>query len=202
MVHRTFESISTEAGTAHWCCAIGFLTALSFVLMWISIVMPHAPYLKYDPADVPALMGACAMGPAAGVLVVVLRNLLRFVLVNPDCIGLLMNCIASGSFVWVSGWLYGKSLTKWGAVLAIVCGAATTGVLMVGVNYLALPFYLGLPSDQLAPILMRTILPFNLAKGLANGVLVFLLYKRLSIRLPRSRHPAFPSGSDGEPLYP
>ena len=166
-------------------CAVGCLAAISFVLTNVRVAMPGAPYLLYDPADVPALVAAFTMGPAAGFMVVLLRNLLHGLLVAPELVGHLMNVLASGSFVWVSGLLYIRFHTRTGAIFSLGAGTCAQSMVMVAANAAVLPLYLGLTSKALASTLAFTILPFNLIKGAANSVLVYLLYKRVSGYLPR-----------------
>ena len=49
---------------------IGLMTAISCVLLLlIRIPFPPAPFLKYDPADVPIFVTAFAFGPIPGIVV-------------------------------------------------------------------------------------------------------------------------------------
>lgn len=53
---------------------ISILAVISMVLMFFDVSTWFAPpFLKLDIADLPALLGAFAMGPMAGVLVQLLR---------------------------------------------------------------------------------------------------------------------------------
>lgn len=60
--------------------AIGMLSAIAYVLMLLNFPMPMFPtWLKIDFSDVPALVGAIIMGPAAGVLIELIKNLLDII---------------------------------------------------------------------------------------------------------------------------
>lgn len=57
---------------------ISLLGAIAVVLMYFDFPIPFLPFpwLKIDLSDIPALMGAFAFGPMAGVLIELLKNLL------------------------------------------------------------------------------------------------------------------------------
>ena len=174
----------TQSREARVVASIGFLSAASFVLMFAAIPMPGAPYLLYEPSDVPALVATFTMGPMAGTTVVGLRNLLRL-LVHPNLVGLLINLIASGLFVGVAGLGYRSFKTRHGAILALAVATVAQALALLALNALVLPLYLGLSGAPLTRVLFVTVLPFNLVKGLANSALVYLLYKRISGFFPR-----------------
>ena len=44
-------------------------------------------------------------------------------------------------------------------------------------NYIITPFYMGVPRETVAGMLMSVFLPFNLVKGGINAALTLLLYK-------------------------
>lgn len=164
--------------------AIGFLSAASFLLMSVGIPMPGAPYLVYEPSDVPALVASFTMGPLAGATVVGVRNLLRM-MVHPQLFGLLINLFASGLFVALAGAGYRRWRTRHGAVLALSLATAVQAIALVALNALLLPYYMGLSGPGLTRMLIVTVLPFNLLKGIANSALVYFLYKRISGFFPR-----------------
>lgn len=170
-------------------CSVGFLAAASFVVMNVRIAMPGAPFLVYEPSDVAALVGAFTMGPAAGVAVVLLRDVLRL-FVHPEVVGLGVNVIASGTYVAVAGWLYSRRRTRASAVLALVVATVVQSGIMFAVNLVLLPLYLGLTGAHLFAMLTTAILPFNLLKGAANAFLTYALYKRVSGYFPRTHSTA------------
>ena len=56
---------------------ISSLAVISMILMFLDLSVWFAPpFLKLDLADLPALIGAFAMGPMAGVIVQLVKNLL------------------------------------------------------------------------------------------------------------------------------
>ena len=61
-------------------------------------------------------------------------------------------------------------------------------------NYIITPFYMGVPRETVAGMLLPVFLPFNLVKGGLNAALTLLLYKPIVSAL-RSAHLAEPSVS-------
>ena len=54
----------------------GMLSAVAVVLMYLEIPIPIMPgFIKFDFSDLPALLGAYALGPVAGIIYVSLRML-------------------------------------------------------------------------------------------------------------------------------
>lgn len=167
--------------------AVGFLAATSFVVQNFGVkVVPSAPYLTYEASDVMALVATFTMGPWTGLLVVLIRNLLRMLLVHPDAVGLAMNSLASGTFAVVSGISYRAWHTRTGAIAALLAGIVAQTVVMAGASLAVLPIYLGLPLSSITGSILTVIIPFNLAKGTVNSILTYALYKRVSGYFPRS----------------
>jgi riboflavin transporter FmnP len=61
---------------------IAILAALSTVLFYIGDIpiIPAFPHLKISLADIPAAVAAVAMGPVAGIIVELIKNLLHVLL--------------------------------------------------------------------------------------------------------------------------
>lgn len=173
---------------------IAIFAALSAVFMIFTQfpIIPAAPFLKYDPSDIPALIVTFAMGPLSGVCVVAVKEII-FALMRfnaHDVIGIPMDFIASGTFVFVSGFIYHKKKTKLDAVTALVCGAVIMTVVMSFLNYFIVPVYMKLfvpgfniSSGKLIKIIIAGVIPFNLIKGAINSIVTFFVYKRMSKRI-------------------
>ena len=57
---------------------MGMLAAIGMVLMLVDFPLPLLPsFLQIDLSDVPAVIGAFSLGPAAGVVIELLKNLLK-----------------------------------------------------------------------------------------------------------------------------
>ena len=188
--------------TTHNLTVAAMLSAVAFILMFIEFPIPMLipAFIKMDFSDLPALLGAFALGPVYGVIISFMKNLLHIVIkgTSTACVGELSNFILGAIFSAVAGYLYKHHKSRKTAIIGAVAGAVTMGVLSVPSNYFVVypayvQFYhmpleaiLGmyqaiLPSaDSLIKCLILFNLPFTLVKGLLDAVLCMLIYKPLS----------------------
>ena len=188
--------------TTHNLTVAAMLSAVAFILMFIEFPIPMLipAFIKMDFSDLPALLGAFALGPVYGVIISFMKNLLHIVIkgTSTACVGELSNFILGAIFSAVAGYLYKHHKSRKTAIIGAVAGAVAMGVLSVPSNYFVVypayvQFYhmpleaiLGmyqaiLPSaDSLVKCLILFNLPFTLVKGLLDAVLCMLIYKPLS----------------------
>lgn len=166
---------------------LAMMAAISVVLLLIvRIPFPPAPFLVYDPADMPIYITAFAYGPIAGLLVTIVVSLIQAFLLGGDGLyGFLMHVVATGIVAVVIGLMYKKKKTRKNAIISLVVGVLVAVVVMAGMNLLVTPFYMGVDVKAVVAMLPTVIIPFNLLKAGLNAVLTFLLYKRLSPFLHR-----------------
>ena len=93
---------------------LAMMTAVSLVLLFlVRIPWPPAPFLVYDPADVPIYITAFAFGPVEGLLVTLVVCLLQaFGLGGDGFYGFIMHFVATGIVAVVIGMMYKKNKTK------------------------------------------------------------------------------------------
>lgn len=163
---------------------MALLIALSIALIYLIHVpiFPSAPFLEYDPADVPILIGTFAYGPLAGVIITIVAAGIQAFTVSAQSglYGFLMHVISTSSLVVVSSLIYRKWHTRTGAVVALVCGTVVNGVVMVIANHFVTPHFMRVPTSVVDGMLLPVILPFNLIKAGINSVITFLVYKTVS----------------------
>lgn len=188
-----------------WIAKTGILSAAAIILMYLEFNIPLMPvFLKFDFAEIPALLGAFAMGPWTGLIIEFIKNLSHLPFSHTAFIGELSNFIICGSFVFVAGLLYRGHKTKKRAILSLVIGSLVMTLFGVVVNYyINLPFYARMMGFDLEAIIgaaravgntlvtdMRSLLtfvfvPFNIFKGAVISLLVMLMYKKISPLLHR-----------------
>lgn len=164
---------------------LSVLLAAAVIMYRFSFSLPlFPPFLKYDASDVPIVLGGIAYGPAAGLLLEVLKNLLHALIkggANP--VGLAANVIAGALLVGGTTlvyWLGAQRRLRW---LAIAAGAAVMALGMIPLNlYVFLPAH-GMSADTLTTMAVSTLTPFNLVKGALNAGLALLFYERLAVAL-------------------
>ena len=90
--------------------AVGILSAAAFILMLMEFPIPFLipPFIKFDLSDLPALVGAFAYGPIAGVLIELIKNLLHSTVSGSFFIGEFTNFVLGSIFVFVAGLFYEK----------------------------------------------------------------------------------------------
>lgn len=161
---------------------IALLSAFGVILQFLSFPVPFFPeYLRYDAAELPALIAAFAIGPWAGVLVDLGKNLLSLLIGNAPSgiIGITANFIAGATFAFVAGFIYALNKSRKRAILAISLGVVATTVVMALSNYFWLLPLWGIPRNGILPLLTASIIPFNLFKGSMTGLITFVLYKKV-----------------------
>lgn len=162
---------------------MAMLVAISIVLVALIHfpIFPAVAFLEYDPADIPILIGTFAFGPLAGVLLTVVTAIVQGTTVSAasGVYGILMHIIATSALVITAGLIYKYNKTRKGAVIAVICGVVAMTVVMIGANMVITPIFMGVPAAVVWQ-LMPFIAGFNAIKAGINGLVTFLVYKRIS----------------------
>lgn len=160
---------------------LAMLAALSILLMFLVRfpLIPAAPFLEYEPGDIPALIAAFLFGPAAGVLVTLAVSLIQAFTVSAGSgwIGAIMHFIATGTMVAVAGYIYQKVHTQKGAVIALIAASISMTLVMIPLNLIFTTKFMNVPMEAVKAMIVPMIIPFNLLKASINSTLTFLVYK-------------------------
>lgn len=167
---------------------LALLGTISLVLFFLNFPLPFLPpYLKVDFSDVPALMASLILSPLAGVVVVLVKNLLYLAVSgSADPIGVAANFIAGVLFVVPVSVIYHKYHK---GVKSIVTGLAT-GTIIMAFGMSVLNYFFILPayawfmgwdmSDQIIwGTVLAGVLPFNLLKGIIVGILFVPIFIKM-----------------------
>ena len=167
--------------------AVGVFVALSY----ICCVLFHfkVAFLSFELKD--AVMTICAMffGPLAGLVTVLITCLIEFVTISSTGVyGLIMNVLASITFVCLGSLIYTRKRSMTGAVVGMVSASAAMIIVMLLANLLITPYYIGngTTAADIAAMIPTLLFPFNLTKAIFNSAVVFLLYKPVSQALKAS----------------
>ena len=162
---------------------MGMLVAIAVVLVYFIHfpIIPALPFMEYDPADIPIIIGTFAFGPLAGILLTVVTSVVQGVTVSAasGVYGILMHIIATGTYALVAGNVYRKNKTKKGAVIALIAGTLSMVLIMMPANLIITPIFMGTTRDVVLAMLQLIAL-FNLVKAGINSIVTFLVYKRIS----------------------
>ena len=161
---------------------MALMAAISCVLvLLIRIPFPPAPFLVYDPADVPIYITTFAFGPAAGVILTVIVSFIQAFMLGGDFVyGFVMHVFATGMFAVIAGFIYKHKKTKKEAIIALAAGVIVATAVMCLMNILVTPHYMGAPREAVMAMIVPVIIPFNLIKAGLNAVITFFVYKRIS----------------------
>ena len=166
---------------------VGVFSAIAFVLQWIGSMMPFkvGGFLEIEFSDLPAVIMAFSMGPVAGVLVELIKNILHTPITTTGFVGEFANFVINGCYVLVCGLVYRKMRTKKGAVIAMIMGILSLVITGFFVNLLVmLPLYMpDAPFGAKLAIVAGTIIPFNFVKGIVQGIITMFIYKKISVLL-------------------
>ena len=167
---------------------MGVMVAISVALVYLIHfpIFPVVSFLEYDPADIPILIGTFAFGPLAGLVLTVVTSLVQGLTVSAGSglYGILMHVIATGVLVLVAGNIYQRNKTRVNAVIGLACGTAAMAIVMMGANMVITPLFMGVPASAVWQ-LMPFIVGFNVIKAGINGIVTFILYKRIANFLRR-----------------
>ena len=162
---------------------IALLSAIAFMLQTLGSAMglKVGGFLEIEISDLPALVGAFALGPLAGFTIELIKNALHCFITSTGFVGELANLAVNGIFVSVAGIIYKHKKTKKTALVSML--AATLAMSAAGILtnlFIMLPLYM--PDAEFSVrlgIVLSTITPFNLVKGAVLSVITFLSYKKL-----------------------
>lgn len=174
---------------------IAMLSSVSFVLMLFNFPLPWFPvFLQIDFSDVPALIAAITMGPVAGILVELMKNVLDWIFSGTPTgvpVGHMANFMTGVLFILPAYFLYKKFATVTGLTVGLVAGTISMAVGMSVLNYFAfLPMYsyfLGWGSFDMYETIVLGILPFNLIKGIMLMVIAILLFRTMKVWIENQR---------------
>ncbi|HKV45147.1 MAG TPA: ECF transporter S component [bacterium] len=166
-------------GRAQRSVVVGMFAAIAFILMVVVQLplLPSAPYLTYDPSDTVALLAGIRYGPAAGVLVVLIKDLLFLLFRAKGPFGPAADLIAAATFVAVTAWVYGHGAGRFipRLLLAALVGTAARVLVMIPANFFILALQFGMPPAKVARLLWPAIIPFNALKAAINAAIALAL---------------------------
>ncbi len=181
---------------------IGVFSAISAILMLIDfpLVFLAPSFYKMDFSELPALIAGFAFGPVAGVMIELIKILLKLLIKGTSTafVGELANFVIGTSFVLPASILYHFRKNRRMAILSCVTGT----IVMTVVGTLFNAFYLlpafaalyGMPLDAIIGMgsainasitdvysfVFLAVAPLNLLKGVLVSVITVLVYKKLS----------------------
>lgn len=178
---------------------IGVLSAIAYILMFISIPLPIFPsFLKIDVSDIPAIFGGMSLGPMAGLVIVIIKNFLQGITASTTGgVGEFANVVIGGSYVLIICFFYRKFKNTKGVLAGGLLGIVAMTIVGCIVNYyIMMPLYAtvyGMPLEQIVQMgtvinprvtdlmsfVVWMIAPFNIVKAGLMTVVTLPLFKKM-----------------------
>lgn len=187
---------------------IGMLGGIAGLLMVFEFPLPliAPPFYKIDLSEVAVLVGAFALGPAAGALIELIKIFINLLLNGTQTafVGEIGNYIIGCSFIIPASLIYQQHKSKRCALIAMGAGTLFMTVAGCFINaYVLLPAYstaFGMSLDGIVELgtavnagihdiktfMLIAVAPFNLLKGFVVSLITALIYKHISPILKRS----------------
>ena len=181
---------------------IGMFSAIAAILHIMDFALPFIapPFYKLDFSELPALIGAYAFGPFAGVMIEFLKILLKLIFKGTSTafVGDLANFAVGCSFILPASVIYDFNKKKKTAILSCVVGTIvlTDFGTMFNALYLIPAFsaLYGLGIEEiiamgtsinkgitdLTSFVIIAVAPLNLIKGSVVSLITLLVYKKIS----------------------
>ncbi|MCL2819907.1 MAG: ECF transporter S component [Oscillospiraceae bacterium] len=167
--------------------ALAFLLALLFHYLPVPPLVPAAPFLKFEPKDVVIAIAGFLYGPLAVIPMAVVVGVLEMPLSATWIYGLIMNVASTCAFACTAALIYKFRRTIGGAAIGLAAGTVLTVVVMVPLNYLITPFFMGIPRHAVVAILFTGIGLFNFVKYALIAAITMQLYIPLKAALVKSK---------------
>ena len=192
MTRNTQKSLLTTRELS----TIAILAAIAAVLFMIEI--PIVLFYKLDLSSLPVLLGAFAMGPVPGTLILLVKAMLGLLHSSSQGVGELADFLMGFAMLLPSALVYRHSKSRKSAIWGTVLGTVIATVAAVLTNvYIMIPFYgaaYGMPVeaiigmgqaivpavDSVWKFVWLITAPFNLLKWIVISVVTALVYKPLS----------------------
>ena len=176
---------------------IGLFSALAYVLMLLESP-GYLGFLRIEFSDVPAILGGLGYGPAAGVFIELIKNLIKVLSTKTIGAGELSNFLVGSAFVIPLSIIYRKWKGKHKLLVGYVVSVISICIAGMLVNYfITVPIYSNmfggmealigfvggmtpgfLPTiDSMWKLIVIGITPFNVVKGTMMAVVSYYVFK-------------------------
>jgi riboflavin transporter FmnP len=165
---------------------IAVFTALAYVLYLFDFsILPAVTFLKIDFSNTFVMIAGFALGPVAGVIVGILKELIHALTVSQTVgVGELANIIVMLPYVLIPAIVYKKHKGIKIVLITLAIGCVAQTLMSIPVNYfINFPFFFGFNWEAGMSYYISVwywVVLFNLIKTVLISVAVVLIYKPLS----------------------
>ncbi len=149
------------------------MSIILLLLLRIPIIF-NAPFLKYDPSDIPIVIGVTLFDLNSGFKILLAVTLIQgFLFSGSGIVGMIMHLISSGIFIA----LFNITYKLGNAIIKVAMTSAIMTLLIIPINYIFMKLYLGIPTEVIKVLILSATIPFNLIKFSLNSALSILFIK-------------------------
>ena len=183
---------------------VALLSAVAFVLFRF-FEIPIVGFYKLDLSGIPVLLAGFSMGPLAGMLTLLVKDLLGLIGSSSGGIGEIADFVLLSCLILPPSIAYQKRRTRNTVLIGMLAGTLLmipagmmlnyyvliplytswmSAEIIIGIIDQAVPF---LKIDSMPKLIFYVTGPFNLLKGLVISVLTYVIYPYLSPLLKKGR---------------
>ena len=120
-------------------------------------------FLTFDAKDAVLTIAAFMYGPLAAIIMALIPAFIELITISGTGIyGFLMNFMSSACFAFVASLIYKYKRTLNGAIIALYVSTIATVSLMMVLNIIITPLYMGVERSAVISLIPSLLLPFNL----------------------------------------
>ena len=159
---------------------VALLCAISVVLVYFIHfpLVPSAPFLEYDPADISIILTGLSYGTGWGLIATVIVSVIQGITVSSSSgwIGIVMHLISTGTFVVTVSLIHTKTHRL---IMSLALGTLSMALIMIPLNLVFTGIFMGTGVQAVVQMLIPAIIPFNLLKAGINAAVAGFLFKRI-----------------------
>lgn len=160
------STVAAQRSRTHRIAVTAMLSAAATVLMFLEFPIPFLipSFVELDFSELPALLAALSLGPVSGVVVCLVKNVIKGLLFSgTGGVGEMCNFLLGICFVIPAGLIYRYKRTRSGALIGALAGAVIMALCSIPVNYfISYPVYTKfLPMDVIISMYQEIVQSFN-----------------------------------------
>ncbi len=159
---------------------VSLLCAISVVLVYFIHfpLIPSAPFLEYDPADISIILIGLSYGTGWGILATIIVSVIQGITVSSASgwIGIVMHIISTSVFVLTVSEVHKRTSKH---IPSLVFGTIAMVLVMIPVNLVFTGIFMGTGVMTVVKMLIPAIIPFNILKAGINSAVAGFLFKRI-----------------------
>lgn len=158
---------------------LSMLTAFAYIMQIIVRIplVPAVGFMSYDTSDIFILLAGFIVNPLGAAIVAIVSGVLyAFTHGQHFLHGAIMNVASSIVFCCIAAAVYRKFKTFSSAMVGLGLAIVATVGVMVGLNLVLTPLFMGFPRDAVVGLILPGIVPFNLLKYSLSAALFVMIY--------------------------